>query len=165
MNITTSALSASIEDDRSAEYLAFRLGKEEYAIAIQKVNEIRGYDAVTHIANAPDYLKGVINLRGLIVPIVDMRIKFGIPNPAYDQFTVVIILSIAGRTVGIVVDGVSDVISLSGAHIKEPPDLGTHLDSSYLVGVATTESRMLLLVDIEKLVVDKEISMQMQIAA
>lgn len=94
------------------EFLAFTLGQEEYGIDIQKVQELRGYDAVTRIANSPDFIKGVVNLRGIIVPIVDMRIRFNLGTPAYDPFTVVIILSIAGRTMGMVVDSVSDVITL-----------------------------------------------------
>jgi purine-binding chemotaxis protein CheW len=84
----------------SLEFLAFRLGDEEYGVDIQKVQELRGYDAVTHIANSPDFIKGVVNLRGIIVPIIDMRIKFTLGTPTYDQFTVVIILCIAGRTFG-----------------------------------------------------------------
>src|SRR5512134_3750910 len=100
-------------DGDSRELLTFTLGSEEYGIDILKVQEIRGYDAVTTIANAPEFIKGVINLRGIIVPIVDMRIKFNLGKVEYNQFTVVIILNIAKRVVGIVVDGVSDVIALT----------------------------------------------------
>src|ERR1700716_4176623 len=95
------------------EYLAFRLGAEQYALDILQAQEIRGYDSVTRIANSPDFIKGVVNLRGVIVPIIDMRIKFNLGTPTYDQFTVVIILNIPGRTIGIVVDSVSDVITLT----------------------------------------------------
>ncbi len=108
----TSATVAVGTDAR--EYLTFRLGKEEYGIDILKVQEIRSYDAVTAIANAPEFIKGVVNLRGTIVPIVDLRIKFNVGDAHYDAFTVVIILNIARRVVGVVVDSVSDVLTLQG---------------------------------------------------
>jgi len=133
------------------EVLAFTLGKEEYGIDILKVQEIRGYDAVTKIANAPEFIKGVINLRGVIVPIVDMRIMFNLGEPSYDQFTVVIILNIGKRVVGIVVDSVSDVITLSAEQIKPAPEIGTTMNSDYLLGLGTIEERMLILVDIDLL--------------
>ena len=104
---------------RPLEFLAFTLGEEEYGIDIQKVQELRGYDAVTRIANAPEFIKGVVNLRGIIVPIIDMRIKFALGKPSYDQFTVVIVLNIGGRVVGMVVDSVSDVITLSAEQINQ----------------------------------------------
>ena len=122
------------------ELLTFTLGKEEYGIDILKVQEIRGYDAVTSIANAPEFIKGVINLRGIIVPIVDMRIKFHLDKVEYDQFTVVIILNVANRVVGIVVDGVSDVIALTPEQIKPSPEFSTTLDTQYITGLAVTRS-------------------------
>ena len=106
-NILDTQEDTSIADPASREFLAFKLGAEEYGIDILKVQEIRGYEAVTRIANAPEFLKGVVNLRGIIVPIVDMRIRFNLGEPGYDQFTVVIILNIAGRVVGMVVDSVT----------------------------------------------------------
>jgi purine-binding chemotaxis protein CheW len=136
----------------SQEYLTFTLGREEYGIDILKVQEIRGYEAVTHIANAPQFIKGVVNLRGIIVPIVDMRIKFNLSEAKYDQFTVVIILNVAGRVVGMVVDGVSDVISLGADQIRPAPDFSAStFDTNYITGLGTMEERMLILVDIEKL--------------
>ena len=141
------------------EFLSFTLGKEEYGIDILKVQEIRGYDAVTAIANTPDFIKGVINLRGVIVPIVDMRIKFKLGNVTYDQYTVVIILNVAKRVVGIVVDGVSDVIALTPEQIKPAPEFGGALDTQYLVGLGTVDDRMLILVDIEKLIMSKEMEL------
>jgi len=141
------------------EFLTFTLGNEEYAIEILKVQEIRGYDAVTHIVNAPDFIKGVVNLRGIIVPIVDMRIKFSLPNVEYNEFTVVIILNISGRVVGIVVDSVSDVITLSDDQIKPAPDFSAHMDTDYLMGLGTVNERMLILMDIEKLMSSREMGM------
>ncbi|MDP3617299.1 MAG: chemotaxis protein CheW, partial [Rhodoferax sp.] len=117
---------------RALEYLAFTLGQEEYGIDIQTVQELRGYDAVTRIANAPAHIKGVVNLRGIIVPIIDMRIKFTLGTPTYDQFTVVIILSMVNRVMGMVVDSVSDVITLKPEQIKPAPEMGAVLDTEYL---------------------------------
>jgi len=133
------------------EFLTFRLGGEEYGMDILKVQEIRGYDSVTKIANAPDFIKGVVNLRGIIVPIIDMRIKFELENAEYDQFTVVIILNVANRVLGIVVDGVSDVISLNQEQMRPTPEFGSVIDIEYIMGLGTVEDRMLILVDIEKL--------------
>ena len=141
------------------EFLTFTLGKEEYGIDILKVQEIRGYDAVTHIANTPEFIKGIINLRGIIVPIVDMRIKFKLGAPVYDQFTVVIILNVANRVVGMVVDGVSDVISLPPSQIQPPPEFGAAMDTQYIVGLGTLEERMIILVDIERLMTSREMEL------
>ena len=133
------------------EFLTFRLGSEEYGIEILKVQEIRGYDAITQIANAPEFIKGVVNLRGIIVPIIDMRIKFQLGSATYDQFTVVIILTVAGRVMGIVVDGVSDVITLGLEQMRPAPGLGSVIDTEYIMGLGTVDERMLILIDIEKL--------------
>jgi len=148
-----------------AEALAFKLGDEEYGIDILKVQEIRGYDAVTKIANAPEFIKGVINLRGIIVPIVDMRIKFRLDTVSYDQFTVVIVLNIANRVIGMVVDSVSDVISLSQEQIRPAPDMGTALNTDYLIGLGTLDERMIILVDIDRLMSSSEIGMIEKLAA
>ncbi|HNG37411.1 MAG TPA: chemotaxis protein CheW [Nitrosomonas sp.] len=141
----------SIINQMVNEFLTFRLGSEEYGIEILKVQEIRGYDAITQIANAPDFIKGVVNLRGIIVPIIDMRIKFRLGSATYDQFTVVIILNVAGRVMGIVVDGVSDVINLQAEQIRPAPELGSVIDTEYITGLGTVDERMLILIDIEKL--------------
>jgi len=143
-------MQASVENS-GKDFLAFTLGKEEYGIDILRVQEIRGYEPVTRIANSPDFVKGVVNLRGIIVPIVDMRIKFNLGTPTYDQFTVVIILSIGGRVMGMVVDSVSDVTTLSPEQVKPAPEMGTTFDSDYLIGLGTLNDRMLILVDIDKL--------------
>ncbi len=147
------------------EFLAFTLGDEEYGIDIQKVQELRGYDAVTRIANAPAFIKGVVNLRGVIAPIIDMRIKFNLGDPTYDQFTVVIILNIAGRVMGMVVDSVSDVITLTAEQIKPAPEMGGALDTDYLIGLGTLDQRMLILVDIGKLMSSSEIGLIDKLAA
>ena len=147
------------------EFLTFRLGAEEYGIDILRVQEIRSYERPTRLAHSPDFIKGVVNLRGIIVPIVDMRIKFQLGEPTYDQFTVVIILNIGGRVVGMVVDSVSDVITLTQEQIKPAPEMGTTFDSDYLIGLGTLEQRMLILVDIDKLMSSAEMGLIEKLAA
>jgi len=151
--------------DPSNEFLTFTLGKEEYGLDILKVQEIRGYDAVTAIANSPAFIKGVINLRGIIVPIVDMRIKFNLGKVEYNECTVVIILNVANRVVGMVVDGVSDVITLADEQIKPAPEFGSAFDTQYLTGLGTVDDRMLILVDIEKLMGGRDMELMDQAAA
>lgn len=150
---------ASNAGSTAGEYLTFVLGTEEYGLDILKVQEIRGYDAVTQIANTPDFIKGVVNLRGKIVPIVDLRIKFNLGKVEYDEFTVVIILNLGGRVVGIVVDGVSDVMALKEEQMRDVPSLVTNIDTKYIVGLATVEEQMLILVDIEKLMSSEEMEL------
>ncbi|MCG5500319.1 chemotaxis protein CheW [Ectothiorhodospira lacustris] len=154
---------AIIGSDESREYLTFTLGDEEYGIDILNVQEIRGYDAVTKIANSPDFIKGVINMRGVIVPIIDMRLKFHLGVAEYNQFTVVIILNISGRVVGMVVDGVSDVIALRAEQIRPAPEFGAILDTAYIDGLATLDDRMVIVVDIEKLMSSGEMGLVDQV--
>ena len=144
------------------EFLTFTLGDEEYGVDILKVQEIRGYDTVTKIPDAPDYLKGVINLRGTIVPVIDLRIKFRLAKAEYNSFTVMIILNIAKRVVGIVVDGVSDVMQLGTEQIRPPPELGSGdavQASNFITGLGTFDNRMLILVDIEKLLRSQDMAL------
>ena len=153
------------DNEVNRELLVFALGKEEYGIDILKVQEIRGYDAVTSIANSPVFIKGVINLRGNIVPIVDLRIKFGLGNVVYDQFTVVIIINVSQRTMGIVVDGVSDVMTLASDQLRSAPEFGSALDTAYILGLGTVENRMIILVDIEKLMTSADMALVEAVAA
>lgn len=146
-------------DTQSREFLVFSLGSEEYAVDILKVQEIRGYENVTRIANAPEFIKGVTNLRGVIVPIVDLRIKFHLDNAEYGGQTVVIVVNVAERIVGIVVDGVSDVMTLTPDQIKPTPEFGVTLSSDYLSGLGSLDDRMLVLVDIEKLLTSEEMGL------
>ncbi|MDP9902282.1 chemotaxis protein CheW [Variovorax ginsengisoli] len=148
----------------SLEIVAFKLGAEEYGIDIQKVQELRGYDAVTRIANAPEHIKGVVNLRGIIVPIIDMRIKFDLGEPTYNEFTVVVVINVAGRIVGMVVDSVSDVITLVSEQIKPAPEMGAALDTDYLIGLGTLGERMLILVDVDRLMSSEELGLIEKIA-
>ena len=148
---------------RSGEYLTFRLGGEEHGIDILRVQEIRSYEPPTRIANAPHFIKGVVNLRGVIVPIVDLRLKLGCDSAEYNDFTVVIVLNVRGRVVGAVVDSVSDVLELTGEHIKPAPELSSGIDSGFITGIGSipqpaakeddgkAKERMLILMDIEGL--------------
>ncbi|MFM1990315.1 MAG: hypothetical protein RJA99_3272 [Pseudomonadota bacterium] len=133
------------------EYLTFRLGEEEYGIDILKVQEIRGYEQPTRIANAPAFIKGVVNLRGVIVPIVDLRLKFNLGSAEYNDFTVVIILNLGARVVGIVVDSVSDVMELTPEQIRPAPEVGAAVDADFITGLGTLNDRMLILIEIERL--------------
>lgn len=159
MSSNTSAVSSTRLKSAAGEYLTFKLGAEEYGLEILKVQEIRGYDAVTQIANTPDFIKGVVNLRGKIVPIVDLRIKFNLGNVEYDEFTVVIILSLNHRVIGVVVDGVSDVMALTDDQIRDVPSLVTSIDTKYIVGLATVAEKMLILVDIEQLMTSSDMAL------
>jgi purine-binding chemotaxis protein CheW len=146
-----SVMGKMAEGTAAREYLTFRLDQEEYGIDILKVQEIRGYEPPTRIANAPSFIKGVVNLRGTIVPIVDMRLKFNCSQAEYNSFTVVIILNMHQRVVGIVVDSVSDVMELAPDAIRSAPDIDSAIDSGSITGLGSVGERMLILLDIEKL--------------
>ena len=156
MSNDTAADTAALTDN---EYLTFTLGSEEYGVDILKVQEIRGYDQVTRLPGAPEFVKGAINLRGLIVPVVDMRLKFQLSQATYDDTTVMIVLSVAGRTIGIVVDGVSDVLRLQPAQVRAVPDLGSAIDRKFLTGLGVVDERMLILLDIERLMTSEEMGL------
>ena len=146
-----SVMGKAAEGTAAREYLTFRLDQEEYGIDILKVQEIRGYEPPTRIANAPSFIKGVVNLRGTIVPIVDMRLKFHCSQAEYNSFTVVIILNLHQRVVGIVVDSVSDVLELPADAVRAAPDIESAIDSGSITGLGSVGERMLILLDIEKL--------------
>ncbi|MBI3715078.1 MAG: chemotaxis protein CheW [Betaproteobacteria bacterium] len=140
-----------------AEYLSFRLGDEEYGIDILAVREIRAYEKPTRIADAPAYIHGVINLRGLIVPIVDLRVKFGLAAAQYNELTAVIILKVSACVIGIVVDSVSDVLPLKHEQIRAVPDFGGRAETSFIRGLAMLQGRMLILMDIAGLMTDPHV--------
>ncbi|MDR7334943.1 chemotaxis protein CheW [Roseateles asaccharophilus] len=145
---------------KSGEYLTFRLGSEEYGIDILKVQEIRSYEQPTRIANAPDFIKGVVNLRGVIVPIVDLRLKLNCATAEYNSFTVVIVLNVKNRVVGAVVDSVSDVLELNRDAIKPAPELSSaSVDTSFITGIGSVGERMLILMDIEGLMSSAEMGL------
>ena len=152
---------------QGGEFLTFRLGAEEYGIDILRVQEIRSYEQPTRIANAPSFIKGVVNLRGVIVPIVDLRLKLGCEKAEYNHFTVVVVLNVKGRVVGAVVDSVSDVLELGKDHIKPAPELNSSVDSSFITGIGAIRNtqgdreaeRMLILMDIEALMSSAEMGL------
>lgn len=148
---------------RAGEYLSFKLGGEEYGIPILSVQEIRGYAEPTRIANSPHHIKGVLNLRGVIVPIVDLRMKFALPDVSYNDLTVTIVLNIGHKVIGIVVDSVSDVTALTADQIKDPPGMSSGPGTDYVTGIATVTygdaQRMLILVDIECLLSSDELGL------
>jgi purine-binding chemotaxis protein CheW len=141
------------------EFLTFRLGGEEYGIDILKVQEIRSYEQPTRIANAPSFIKGVVNLRGVIVPIVDLRVKLNCETVEYNSFTVVIVLNVKGRVVGAVVDSVSDVLELGAGTIKPAPEMHTSVDTSFITGIGSVNDRMLILMDIEGLMTSADMGL------
>jgi purine-binding chemotaxis protein CheW len=141
------------------EYLTFRLGSEEYGIEILKVQEIRSYEVPTRIANLPSFFKGVVNLRGVIVPIVDLRLKFGCESAEYNDFTVVIVLNIRGRVVGAVVDSVSDVLELPADTVRAAPEIDAAVDTSHITGIANVAERMLILMDIDALMASPDMGL------
>lgn len=141
------------------EFLSFVLGDEHYALDIMAVKEIRGYEAVTKIANSPEFIKGVLNLRGEIVPIIDLRLKFNVGEATYNEFTIVIMLSVLDRVVGIVVDAVSDVIKLGQDDISPPPEFGVAFDTKFLKGLAEVQSQMIIIVNIEELISSDELGL------
>jgi len=146
------------------EFLTFTLGQEEYGVDILKVQEIRGYDTVTRIPEAPEFIKGVINLRGTIVPVVDMRLKFRLATAEYNEFTVMIILNVARRVVGMVVDGVSDVMQLSAEQIRPAPEFGSSVNTRFITGIGALDQRMLILIDIEKLMSSQDMALMDSVA-
>ncbi len=141
------------------EFLAFRLGEEDYAIDILKVQEIRVFDSVTRLPGAPDYIKGVINLRGLIAPVIDLRVKFGFKDAEYGPFTVLIVLYVRERLVAVVVDAVADVVALTQDQIKPAPEFATAVNIEYVMGLGARGDHMLILLDIEKLISSQELGL------
>ena len=158
------ARKAVVAAEKAREYLTFRLGGEEYGIDILAVQEIRSYEAPTRLANAPSFIKGVINLRGVIVPIVDLRVKLGCDTADYNEFTVVIVLNVNGTEIGAVVDGVSDVVALTQSSIKAAPQFQGHVDSSFITGIAKLDDRMLVIMDIRSLMSSEEMGMLLKVA-
>ena len=160
-DITSSAPGSDARSvEAPQEFLTFTLGEEEYGVDILKVQEIRGYDTVTRIPDTPDFVKGVINLRGTIVPVIDLRLKLRLDEARYDAFTVMIVLNVEDRVVGIVVDSVSDVIPLNADQIRPTPEFGAAVDTRFISGIGTQDDRMLILLDIETLLDSADMGQQ-----
>ncbi len=140
------------------QYLTFALGEEEYGIEILKVQEIKGYSGITPIPNTPPHIRGVMNLRGTVVPVVDLRIKFGREGRDYSKFTVIVVVKVGEKIVGLVVDAVSDVLDIPSSEIRPTPDLGGRTDTRFISGMAPTNDKLVVLLDIDRLLEDEEIA-------
>ncbi len=145
-----------VSDEDDKQYLTFMIGDEYYGVNILKVQEIKGYTDVTRIPNTPDYIKGVLNLRGTIVPIVNLRMKFGMEQIDNTAVTVIIVVMVKGRVTGMIVDTVSDVLTLPAKEVKPPPSFGTNVDTSFIDGIGTSEERLVTLLDIDRVLTDQE---------
>jgi purine-binding chemotaxis protein CheW len=139
------------------QFVTFLLAGEEYGVDIMKVQEIIGYKGFTKIPNVTEFIKGVLNLRGAVVPVIDLRLKFGMEEREYDKFTVIMIAEVAGKTMGIIVDAVSDVVSLSAEDIQPKPDFSAEIDTSFINGMGKKEDKFIILLDIDKVLSDEEI--------
>jgi purine-binding chemotaxis protein CheW len=143
----------------AAQYLTVNLANEEYAIDILAVREIRGWTPVTRIPQAPPYVLGVLNLRGAIVPVLDLRLRFGLAREEYTATTVTVVVTVAGRLFGVIVDAVSDVLDVQADQVRPVPDMGTAVDTEYLKGLTSVEERMVLLLDVDKLLQPQDAQM------
>jgi purine-binding chemotaxis protein CheW len=153
--------SAGKTDDRAGKYLTFHLGPEEFGIRVLKVREIMGIQDITAVPHTPGYVKGVINLRGKVIPVLDLRLKFGLPAMEYNQRTCIIVMQIQGESgsilMGIIVDGVSEVLNLNGSEIEDTPDFGTDFSAPYILGMAKLKGKVKILLDIDRVMTNPEV--------
>jgi purine-binding chemotaxis protein CheW len=154
-----SASAQVAEQAATTQYLTVNLGDEIYGVDILAVREIRGWTPVTRIPQAPSYVLGVLNLRGAIVPVLDMRLRFGLAREEYTATTVTVIITVAGRNFGVVVDAVSDVLDVIDNQVRPVPDMGTTVDTEYLKGLTSVDERMVLLLDVDKLLQPQDAQM------
>lgn len=139
------------------QYLTFALGEEEYGVAILNVQEIKGYAPVTPIPNTPAYVKGVMNLRGTIVPVIDLRLRLGMPAAEYGPFTVIVVLAVGAKVVGAIVDAVSDVLTFPESQVQTTPELGVAADVRFIGGIAQAEGKLVVLLDAEAMLRHEEL--------
>jgi purine-binding chemotaxis protein CheW len=142
----------------ASQYLTFILGTEEYGIELLKVQEIKGYISVTPIPNTPPYIKGVMNLRGAVIPVVDLRTRFGMEKITYTQFNVIIVINVGARVMGLLVDAVSDVLSLGPGDLRPAPDFGTQVDTRFITGMASNGDKIAVLLDIDSLLTEADLA-------
>ena len=151
-----------VMDDRAGKYLAFHVGPEEFAIGVLGVREIMGMQDVTAVPHTPVYVKGIINLRGKVVPVVDLRLKFGLPATEYTARTCIVVVNVAGDAggvlMGVIVDAVSEVVNIAGGEIENPPDFGEGVNIPYLIGIAKSKGKVKLLLNIEKVLTTSELT-------
>ena len=148
-----------------SQFLTFSLGEELYGVDILRVQEIKGYTAVTKIPNTPPHIKGVLNLRGTIVPIVELRTKFGLPTIDYTMFTVIVVVVVQEKVMGLVVDAVSDVLNIDNKDIQAAPEFGAKVNVTFLNGIGKSGDKLISLLDIDRLLIDQEITSAMAVAA
>ena len=148
--MTEQTAGATLATADTHQFLTFALGQEEYGVEILKIQEIKGFSAITPLPNTPAHVKGVLNLRGTIVPIVDLRRKFGLPEEAYTKFTVIVVVQVRGQILGFIVDAVSDVLTVTGADIQPTPELHGQVDTACLTGLAKAGEKLVILLDIDK---------------
>lgn len=151
-------ITSANSEEAVRQYLTFLLGGEQYGIEILSVQEIKGYTGVTSLPNTPRHIRGIMNLRGTVIPVVDLRIRFGMPEQEYTKFNVVIVLKLRTKAVGLVVDAVSDVLDIAASDLKEAPEYGARTDSRFIQGIATMGEKLVVILDIDKLLTDDEIS-------
>jgi purine-binding chemotaxis protein CheW len=156
---TNTATSAENTKVLTSQYVTFLLGEETYGISILKLNEIIAYQNCTTIPNVPGFIKGVLNLRGIVVPVIDLRERFSMETKAYDQFTVIMILDVSGRIMGLIVDAVSDVITLNEEDIKPRPNFSTGISTHFIHGMGVKDNKFIILLDVDKLLSDEELNM------
>lgn len=150
---------AQKDQQEARQILTFLLNEQNYGLELIKVQEIRGFTQITPIPNMPSHIKGVMNLRGSVLPVVDLRIKFGMESTAYTKFTVIVIAHSRGKSVGLVVDAVSDVLSASSDKIQPPPDFGDHTDSRFVQGLINSGEKLVVLLDLDRLLAESEVVM------
>jgi len=164
MATATAELSVQAVTDNTdqQQYLTFELADEQYGVDILQVQEIKGYTATTHIPTMPDYLKGVLNLRGAIVPIIDLRLKFGMGPTEPTPFTVIVVVTVRERVMGMVVDAVSDVVELPAKEIQPPPELGSHVDISFVSGIGSANDRLVTLLNLDRVLSGDDVAQVME---
>lgn len=159
--IDTPALLPGKVDERAGKYLTFHLGQEEFGIRVLKVREIMGIQDITAVPHTPSHVKGVINLRGKVIPVLDLRLKFDLSDLAYTQRTCIIVVQVQGESglilMGIIVDGVSEVLNLNGADIEDTPDFGANLSTPYILGMAKVKGKVKILLDIDQVLTSQEV--------
>ena len=159
---------SAVMADREGKYLTFALAEEEYGIGILKVKEIIGMMSVTHVPQTPDFVKGVINLRGKVIPVVDLRLRFGLESAAYTERTCIIVVEVAGANgsvmMGIVVDAVSEVLNIRGSDIESTPTFGVKLDTDFILGMAKAAGGIKILLDIDRVLNSEDLTVIRQMA-
>jgi len=158
MNQTDARATAAAFADEGSQYLTFTMAGEEYGVEILKVQEIKGYSAITHIPNTPAYVKGVMNLRGTIIPVIDLRAKLAMAEGQYNQFTAIVVLTVGAKTMGLVVDAVSDVLNIPGSDVQPTPDFGADVNARFISGMAKAAEKLVVLLDLDELLGGQDLS-------